>query len=425
MNNKKIIKNERTGDQYSLYHHTSGLDILIWEMDGFTTTEAVFGTKYGSVNNEFKTLDTNDFVKVPDGIAHYLEHKLFENEDCDVFELYAQTGASANAYTSFCETAYTFSCSNNYEESLEILLNFVQKPYFTEQSVEKERGIITQEIKMTSDSPDRACFFNLLEALYFNHPVKIDIAGTVESIQEINVDLLYKCYNTFYNLNNMALCIAGNVDEDKVLEICDKCLISAENKKLEVKFPDEPAEIVKQRVSQKFTVGIPIFGIGIKCPTFTGDEMVKMELAAGIILQMLVGSMSSLYKELFDEGLINPSHSIEVFNAEEGFFTCIFSGESKNPDEVFKRYLDEIEKAKIDGLDKRLFEIIKKAKYGGVVRGFNNVENCADAMFRNHLQGTTAFDTANMIAQITFEDITNAFNVLFDTSKAAISIIEN
>ena len=156
---KEVITCERTGDKYSLIRHSSGLDVLVWKMEGFTTTEALFGTKYGSVNNKFRTVDTGDYIEVPDGIAHYLEHKLFENEDCDVFELYAKTGASANAFTSFCETAYTFSCSENYEKSLEILLSFVQKPYFTEENVEKERGIIAQEIKMSSDSPDRACFF--------------------------------------------------------------------------------------------------------------------------------------------------------------------------------------------------------------------------------------------------------------------------
>lgn len=422
--NKEIIRCERTGDQYAVYHHPSGLDVLIWEMEGFTTTEALFGTKYGSINNKFKTVDTDDFIEVPDGIAHYLEHKLFENEDCDVFDLYAKTGASANAFTSFSETAYTFSCSDNYEEALEILLNFVQKPYFTDESVEKERGIIAQEIKMGKDSPDRACFFNMLRAMYWNHPIKIDIAGTVESIQEINTDLLYKCYNTFYNLTNMALCIAGNVDADKVLEICDRCLIPAENKHLEVLFPNEPEEIVEKRVTEKFTVGMPIFSIGFKCPAFKGTEMLKMELSAGILLQILVGSMSPFYKELFEEGLINSSFSFEVFNSDDGVFACICGGESRDPDEVFKRLINKIEQTKNESLDNRLFEIIRKAKYGAVIRGFNNVENCAESIFGSHLQGTTPFDSVEMLADLTFKDIENAFDILFDTSKAVISIIE-
>lgn len=422
---KEIISSERTGDKYSLIHHSSGLDVLVWKMDGFTTTEALFGTKYGSVNNRFKTVDTGDFITVPDGIAHYLEHKLFENEDCDVFELYAKTGASANAFTSFCETAYTFSCSENYEESLEILLNFVQKPYFTDENVEKERGIIAQEIKMSNDSPDRACFFNLLKAMYHNHPVKIDIAGTVESIQEITPELLYKCYYTFYNLHNMVLCIAGNVEEEKVIELCDKCLIPAEDKQLEVTFPDEPPEIVTRRVTAKYTVGTPLFSAGFKCPPFKGDEMVKMEVCAGILLQMLFGSMTPWYKQLFEEGLINSTFSFEVFNAEEGFFCCICSGESKDPDLVFERCLQRIDSAKSGELDRRLFEIIQKSRYGSMIRGFNNVENCAETMFENHLQGTTAFTASDILAKLTFEDICEAFKTLFDPSKAVLSVIDN
>ena len=203
--NKEIIRNELTGDEYTLIRHKSGLDILVWEMEGYSTTEALFGTKYGSVNTKFKTAGDSGYTVVPEGIAHFLEHKLFENEDCDVFELYAKTGASANAYTSFDKTCYLFSCSENYKESLDILLSFVQAPYFTQETVEKEQGIIAQEIKMCNDNPGNRVFYNMLRCLYHEHPVKIDIAGTVESIQKIDADLLYKCYNTFYNLHNMVL----------------------------------------------------------------------------------------------------------------------------------------------------------------------------------------------------------------------------
>ena len=208
---KKIITNEKTGDKYVYIKHDSGLDILVCEMEGFSTTEALFGTKYGSINTRFKTGKDKDYTVVPEGIAHFLEHKLFENEECDVFDLYAKTGASANAFTSFDKTCYLFSCSDNYKASLEILLSFVQSPYFTKESVDKEQGIIGQEIRMYEDNPSWRVFFNLLSILYHSHPVKIDIAGTIDSIAKIDADLLYKCYNTFYNLHNMVLAIAGNV----------------------------------------------------------------------------------------------------------------------------------------------------------------------------------------------------------------------
>lgn len=223
----------------------------------------------------------------------------------------------------------------------------------------------------------------------------------------------------------MVLCIAGNVEEEKVIELCDKCLIPAEDKQLEVTFPDEPPEIVTRRVTAKYTVGTPLFSAGFKCPPFKGDEMVKMEVCAGILLQMLFGSMTPWYKQLFEEGLINSTFSFEVFNAEEGFFCCICSGESKDPDLVFERCLQRIDSAKSGELDRRLFEIIQKSRYGSMIRGFNNVENCAETMFENHLQGTDAFTASDILAKLRFEDVCEAFGALFDTSKAALSIIYN
>ena len=238
--NKQVIRSELLGEQYTLVHHDSGLDILMWKKEGFSTVEALFGTKYGSINNCFKTDDTDGFIQVPDGIAHYLEHKLFESDDnSNVFELYARTGAAANAFTANDITAYQFSCTDNYEQSLEILLDFVQSPYFTKENVEKEQGIIAQEIKMGDDSPTRKCFKNLLKALYVNNPVRIDVAGTVESIAKITPELLYTCYNAFYNLHNMTLSIAGNIDEQTVLDICDKKLKPSRDIHLETRFPDE------------------------------------------------------------------------------------------------------------------------------------------------------------------------------------------
>lgn len=210
--NKEILTNERLGEQYIRVVHPSGLTILLCPMPDFATTYALFGTNYGSVDNCFKTDPEAEFTKLPDGIAHFLEHKLFESEDGDAFSLFAETGASANAYTSFDKTCYLFSCTDAFIPSLKALLTFVQAPYFTQQTVEKEQGIIGQEIRMYEDSPGWQVTFQLLEALYHDNPVKVDIAGTVESIAQIDADLLYRCYHTFYNLSNMVLSIAGKFD---------------------------------------------------------------------------------------------------------------------------------------------------------------------------------------------------------------------
>lgn len=422
---KQTIKSERLGESYFKIKHPSGLNILVWEMPEFSSVYALFGTKYGSINTKFKTKNDKDFIEVPEGIAHFLEHKLFENEDCDVFELYAKTGASGNAYTSFDQTAYLFSCTENYEESLKILLDFVQAPYFTQETVDKEQGIIGQEIRMCEDTPYRQVFFNLLRCLYVNHPVKIEIAGTVESIAKIDADLLYSCYNTFYNLNNMALAIAGNVKLDDVLAICDKHLKTKENPELVTAFPNEPEEVNKEILVQKMPVGTPLFAIGYKSVPFDGKERVKKELEASILLNLICGSTSELYKELYDEGLINSNFYTEV-DSGDGFFASIFSGESKSPQEVFKRIKDEIERIKKEGIDPDLFEIIKKAEYGKLISGLNSAEKCATLMFESDLLiGVDAFENIESLASINEKDIMDCIDILFDNSKTAISIVES
>lgn len=421
---KTVYTNEHLGSSYSVYHHSSGLEIYLMKLEGFSTVNAAFATRYGSVNTTFRTDKDDDFVTVPMGIAHYLEHKLFENEDSDVFELYAKTGASGNAYTSFDQTVYTFSCTDNYEESLAILLDFVQKPYFTEETVEKERGIIAQEIKMCCDSPERQCFYNLLKAMYSENPVRYDIAGTVESIQEIDAELLYKCYNAFYDLHNMVLVIAGDIDEEKILSICDEHLINKPSVGLEVKTSDEPEQVAQEIIRANFTVGMPLFNIGFKCDPAQGEELLKNELCANILIQLLSNSASPLYKELYEQGLINNAFSSEVFFGD-GYFSCIFDGESNEPLKVRDKIIEEIDRIKKDGIDTDRFEIIKKSMYGSLVYEFNNVEACVNNLVAAGLLNIDLFDITEILAGITEQDIYDRVDVLFDTERVSVSIIEN
>lgn len=420
---KQIIRNERTGEQYTYVKHPTGLDIFIWKMEDYSTTHALFGTKYGSINTKFKTKTEPDFITVPNGIAHYLEHKLFENEDCDVFSLYAKTGASANAYTSFDKTCYLFSCTDNVYDSLEILLSFVQSPYFTEETVRKEQGIIGQEIRMYDDNAGWRVFFNMLQGMYHNHPVKIDIAGTVESIAQINADLLYKCYYTFYNLNNMVLSIAGNVDEDKVLEMCDKLLKNNDNPELETAFEDEPETVCKPEVTQKLEIAMPMFNIGFKAKPSKGLEAVRAEIETNFVLSLLADESSAFYKRLYDEGLINSSFSSEVFMGD-GYFCSIFGGESRNPRLVRDKLIEEIERCKKEGLDEERFNIIKKSYYGALIRDLNDAEAIATTMINAGMEKISAFDVIETVAAVTFEDVTKRLNDQFNTKNVTISIIE-
>lgn len=420
---KKIVKNDRTGEQYTYVKHPTGLDIYIWKMEDYSTTHALFGTKYGSINTKFKTKDEADFITVPNGIAHYLEHKLFENEDCDVFSLYAKTGASANAYTSFDKTCYLFSCTDNVYDSLEILLSFVQNPYFTEETVRKEQGIIGQEIRMYDDNAGWRVFFNMLQGMYHNHPVKIDIAGTVESIAQINADLLYKCYYTFYNLNNMVLSVAGNVDEDKVLEICDKLLKQGGNPELETAFEDEPETVCKKEVVQKLEISMPMFNIGFKAKPEKGLDALRAEIETNFVLSLLADESSALYKRLYDEGLINSSFSSEVFSGD-GYCCSIFGGESRNPRLVRDKLIEEIERCKREGFDETRFNNIKKAYYGALIRDLNDAEAIATNMLNAGMEKLSAFDAVETVAAVAFEDMAKRLNKQFDTKNVTISIIE-
>ncbi|MGN1411601.1 MAG: EF-P 5-aminopentanol modification-associated protein YfmH [Oscillospiraceae bacterium] len=422
-NRKTVIESKITGDKIVKIEHSSGLDIFVCEMEGFSTTEALFGTKYGSINTTFKTTQDADFTTVPEGIAHFLEHKLFENEDTDVFELYAKTGASANAFTSFDKTCYMFDTSENVYESLKILLTFVQQPYFTKENVDKEQGIIGQEIQMCNDNPSWKVFFNMLKGMYHNHPVKIDIAGTIDSIAQIDAPLLYKCYNTFYNLNNMVLSIAGNVKVDEVLKIADECLKPCKDIHLETISPEEPETIVQSEIVEHLPVGVPIFYLGFKSKPEVGFENIKAEMEAYLVANTIADASSPLYENLLNDGLINSEFAVEVFNGD-GFFSVIFSGESSNVHEVKKRIFAEIEKAKIYGLDKSMFELVKKSVYGSFIREYNNVSDVANNMINSYMAGVLPFDTLDILVNVSYEDAQKCLMERFNFDKSVLSIIE-
>ncbi|MCM1506096.1 MAG: insulinase family protein [Ruminococcus flavefaciens] len=420
---KKILTSQQTGDKCIYVKHKSGLDIYICEMEGFSSVEALFGTKYGSINTMFKMNEDKEYTVVPEGIAHFLEHKLFENEDCDVFELYAKTGANGNAYTSFDRTCYLFSCSKNYQESLKILLDFVQKPYFTKASVDKEQGIIGQEIQMTNDNPEWRVFFNMLRCMYHNHPVKIDIAGTIESIAQIDADLLYKCYNTFYNLNNMVLSIAGNINADEVLAICDEYLKPCEDKGLETVFPEEPDSIVQSEIYETQPVGTPIFHIGYKCTPCDKQERLDKNIALSIASALITDASSDMYQRLLKEEVINSSFGSEIF-CGDGYFSVIFAGESVAPEKVRDSLVAEIKRISAEGIVEKDFQRIKKSMYGALIRQLNNVEAVASMMIGAYMADTLPYDIIDTVSSMTSEKVLEYIRRELSEDKLVMSVVE-
>ncbi|MBC8585127.1 EF-P 5-aminopentanol modification-associated protein YfmH [Youxingia wuxianensis] len=421
---QEVIKSQQLNQEIVKVQHPSGLTLLLCPMKGFSTAYATFTTQYGSVDTAFKTQDDDEMLQVPQGIAHFLEHKMFENENGeDAFASYAKTGASANAYTTFDKTAYLFSCTDNFQQSLEVLLDFVQRPYFTKESVEKEQGIIGQEIKMYNDDGDWRVYFNLLGALYQNHPVRIDIAGTVESISEIDADLLYRCYHTFYNLNNMVLCVAGNFEIDTVLKVADKLLKPAEKKiKIERGTYQEPEQVNKALVEQKLAVATPLFQLGFKGKSKDAASNLRNQVLDEILADIIAGEASELYSKMYDAGLINSTFSSEIM-AGRDYMCSIFSGESRDPKKVAQMIKEEISRLQKEGLDKEMVELCKRATYGRYIGMYSRVEAVAGLMAITHFADVNMYEFLDIVAGASIKTLTERLSVAFDTTKSALSIV--
>ena len=423
----QIIRDKQTGESVYYKKHESGLNIYIMPRKGYSSSYAIFGTKYGSVDSEFIVPGETEVTKVPDGIAHYLEHKMFDQPDgSNVFDKFSAYGGEANAFTSFNMTAYLFSCTENFEKNLETLMDYVQSPYFTKESVEKEQGIIGQEIRMYDDNAPWRVFFNFLGLLYQNNPVKLDIAGTCESISKIDHELLYKCYNTFYNLSNMTLFVTGDFEAEKALEIVEKNIKNNKPFNEEIKriYPDEPKAVAGKYKEQAISVATPMFMMGWKDNDvgYSGKKLLKKSIEMEIITEMIFGKSSELYNELYDSGLINQNFGFEYSPQIDYAYTAI-EGESKDPKLVHKKITEYVEKLRKDGLSRDDFDRIKKVIWGDYIRSFNDIEGYAHSFLTMSFLDICYFDYFEEYENITFEDVEKRFMEQFDNEYCVLSVI--
>ncbi|MDD6021477.1 MAG: pitrilysin family protein [Oscillospiraceae bacterium] len=417
----KTVSNGFLSETYYKVEHDSGLTIYIMPKKNYKTCYAVFGTNYGSVDTTF-CRKGEKLTKVPEGIAHFLEHKLFESEELDAFERYAKTGANANAFTSFDRTCYLFSCADNFKSSLEILIDFVKSPYFTQQTVDKEQGIIGQEIRMYQDNPDWQVLFNLLRGIYSKNPVRIDIAGTVESIAEIDAQILYTCYNTFYNNSNMALAVAGNVTVDEVLEVADRLLKPEEKVEIERKVEDEPEGVSQKYIEQDMHVEIKKFNLGFKEKALEKTDL-KRSVLMPIVLDLICGKSTQLFSQLLERELINSSFYTEYFTGR-GFAVNIFGGESDKPEQVRDAILERIRSLRSEGVDEKEFEAIRRKKYGSEIKSLNDIETLANGLVNAHFEGYDIFDIFEVYKNITKADAEKLLSDCFDEDKCVLSVIK-
>ena len=427
MSNYTIKENKMLDEKYYTFKHKSGLEVFVFPKK-MTTSYAIFATRYGAVDNKFKHATDTEYTVVPDGIAHFLEHKMFECEDgVDAFERYAKTGGNANAFTSNNVTAYIFSSTENFEGNLEVLLDFVTHPYFTEATVQKEQGIIGQEIKMYEDHPGVRMHRELMKALYKKNKMRIDVAGTVESIAEITADTLYKCYNIFYNLRNMTLCVCGDVTPESVEAICDKILVEAEpfNIVRDTEDEDEPREAYIKRTVCKLDVAKPLFAIGIKDISIPTDpkQRAKKAYATEILDEILFSQSSEFYNTLYNQNLIaqDLSNGCEI---GRNYSFNVISSESSDPDKVYSMFVDYIERVKKEGLDKEAFELSKRTVYASNIKSFDSVEDIGNSFIFNYFEGIDILDTPEIINSITYEYVTELLNEGFKEEYYALSIVE-
>lgn len=388
----------------------NGLDVYILPKKGFNKTFATFTTKYGSIDNHFVPLGQKDLKRVPDGIAHFLEHKMFEKESGDVFGQFTKQGASANAFTSFTRTAYLFSSTSNVMGNLETLINFVQEPFFSEQTVEKEKGIIGQEIQMYNDNPDWRLYFGAIENMYHNHPVKIDIAGTIESIAKITKDLLYECYYTFYHPSNMLLFVIGPVDPQETMNFIRDNQAKkpfTEQSEIERKFDDEPTTVLEREKILHMNVQTPKVMVGIKgnFPNQKGDAMLKNELSAQLLLDLLFSQSSENYRDLYNAGLIDDSFSYD-YTLEESFSFALVGGDTHDPCQLQEKITSILLKAKNgENIKEDGLERVKRNKIGTFLRAMNSPEYIANQFTRYAFNEMDLFKVVPILEEINDQDV--------------------
>lgn len=387
----------------------NGLHVYLLPKPALTKTYGVFTTNYGSIDRSFVPIGQDDIITVPDGIAHFLEHKLFEKEDRDVFADFTKQAASPNAFTSFTETAYLFSATSNIEKNVLTLIDFVQNPYFSEQSVEKEKGIIAQEINMYDDQPDWRSFMGTIKAMFHNHPVNIDIAGTVESIYTITKDDLYTCYHTFYHPENMTLFVAGNFDPQQMMEAIRKNQDEKSFDKLkEIKreFPDEPNYVKEQQLEIHMPVSIPKCTVGIKEPNHSLKEtaFLKRELLINMVLSHFFSTGGDFYQALYEEDLIDDSFFFES-NIQQSFGYSFIGTNTSRPEEFSKRVKEMLLSTRNAEISPDNFERMKKKKMGQLLRGMNSLEFIANQFSAYSFKGLHFFEMVPFIQELTVADV--------------------
>ena len=400
----------------------NGLRVFVFPKPEFGKSFAFFAARYGGMDTRFqlngRRLDT------PMGIAHYLEHKMFDTPEGNALQTLSAAGASPNAFTSTDITGYHFECTDRFWENLRTLLTFVSVPYFTEESVEKEQGIIAQEIGMYEDNPGWQVYHMLMEDLYACNPVRNSVAGSVESIREITAETLYHCHEAFYTPSNMTLCVAGNVDPEAVCALAREVLPKEKKPPIRRELgEDEPMEVNAAYSERTMAVSMLLFQLGIKVrPAEDGPAQLRQKLLGDLACEALMGTSSPLYSRLYAGGLINSGFYCG-YSDDPGAAFLIAGGESKDPAAVRDAILAEGERVSREGLEEGLFQRLKKSAYGSYVRALNSFETLCVSQARACFTGQDPWSFPAIYDGMRKEDAEDFIRAWIRPEQTALSVI--
>ncbi len=419
----KIVESLKIKEKVYIEKLKNGLTIMIIPKKTTNKKFVIWGTHFGSINNHFIVPNTNEEITLPDGVAHFLEHKMFEQENgINSLDKLMALGVDPNAYTTNNHTAYYFECTTNFEQALDELMDYVQHPYFTDENVEKEKGIIGQEIKMYEDDPGWQLYIHALECMYQKNPIKIDIAGTVESISKIDKDILYKSYETFYHPSNMAMVICGNFVPEEILEEVKKRLIKREEQGEIRRIYEEEDSAIQQKYKETFMeVSTPLFAIGFK-DKIEQKDIIKRHIAIEILLNMLIGKSASLYQELYSEGLLMAEPDIS-YDFSEQYAYVLITGQSKNPKKIEERLKEEI-KRQIENFDVEQFERLKRKVYGDFVVEYNNISDISRMFLSDFFKGINSLEYIEQYGSVSTEYTKQILTEVFDEKNEIMSIVQ-
>ncbi|WP_367009881.1 pitrilysin family protein [Staphylococcus capitis subsp. urealyticus] len=413
-----------------VYEHEldNGLKLFIIPKPGFQKTFVTYTTQFGSLDNHFKPIGSQQFVKVPDGVAHFLEHKLFEKEEEDLFTAFAEENAQANAFTSFDRTSYLFSATSNIESNIKRLLDMVETPYFTEETVNKEKGIIAEEIKMYQEQPGYKLIFNTLRAMYSNHPIRVDIAGSVESIYDITKDDLYLCYETFYHPSNMVLFIVGDVNPQNMIDLVEQHE-AKRNKtnqpKIERAEIDEPIEVNQHNVTEQMKLQSPRLMLGFKNQPLkeSSEKYVQRDLEMTFFYELIFGEETDFYQNLLNKDLIDETFGYQ-FVLEPSYSFSIITSATQQPDELKELLLNELKKYRGQLVDQEAFDLLKKQFIGEFISSLNSPEYIANQYAKLYFEGVSVFDMLEIVENITLESVNETSELFLNFEQLVDSRLE-